>query len=436
MRMIKPLMQVAASALALVPIVADCQAQMIARLPDPATSPQGPVQNDLVDAWRSARDYDPQFRSAVAQRQVNIATANQGLTQYLPSASYQMTSVATENTTRQIVSVTQPLFSVDRYATIREIAPRKRFANATLAVADQNLANRLLTEVTAYIAAVENARANGAKIDALQKQADRSQKMYQSGLGTITDARDIQVQYEAAQANGILLASAAKASAARIGAITGKKVGPLDFRFPEKLGTIHLDTLSAYVDRQVRDNPAIIVALQNERVGRFEALKAKGSLLPTVGLSATYTNASNTGSSSYAGFSVSAPIAPGGFFQVRAANATARGAIEQRRQAVQQARVDLERLYEQVNGGQEALVISAKAIETAQLSVEANTKSFEGGVRTTVDVVNAIQTLYTVRSAYVTQATQLAVNLLTLLLVSGDDTADAMEVAQKFLFGK
>lgn len=434
--MIKRLMQVAASALALVPIVADCQAQMIARLPDPATSPQGPVQNDLVDAWRSARDYDPQFRSAVAQRQVNIATANQGLTQYLPSASYQMTSVATENTTRQIVSVTQPLFSVDRYATIREIAPRKRFANATLAVADQNLANRLLTEVTTYIAAVENARANGAKIDALQKQSDRSQKMYQSGLGTITDARDIQVQYEAAQANGLLLTSAAKASAARIAAITGKKVGPLDFRFPERLGTIHLDTLSAYVDRQVRDNPAIIVALQNERVGRFEALKAKGALLPTIGLSATYTNASNTGSSSYAGFSVSAPIAPGGFFQVRAANATARGAVEQRRQAVQQARVDLERLYEQVNGGQEALVISAKAIGTAQLSVEANTKSFEGGVRTTVDVVNAIQTLYTVRSTYVTQATQLAVNLLTLLLVSGDDTADAMNVTQQFLFGK
>jgi protease secretion system outer membrane protein len=70
------------------------------------------------------------------------------------------------------------------------------------------------------------------------------------------------------------------------------------------------------------------------------------------------------------------------------------------------------------------------------LSVEANTKSFEGGVRTTIDVVNAIQTLYTVRSTYVTSATQVAVNLLTLLLVSGDDTADAMDVTQKFLFGK
>jgi protease secretion system outer membrane protein len=435
--MMKPLMHIAASALVFVPVMADCQAQMIARLPDPAAAPQqAPVQSDLVEAWRSARDYDPQFRSAVAQRQVNIATANQALTQYLPSASYQMTSVATENTTRQIVTLTQPLFSVDRYATVREIAPRKRFANATLAVADQSLASRLLTEITTYIAAVESARANDAKIDALQKQADRSQKMYQSGLGTITDARDIQVQYEASQANGILLASAARASASRIAAITGKKVGPQDFRFPEKLGTIHLDSLSAYVERQLRDNPAIIVALQNERVGRFEALKAKGALLPTIGLSATYTSASSTGSSQYAGFSISAPIAPGGFFQVRAANATARSAAEQRRQAVQQARVDLERLYEQVNGGQEALVISAKAIESAQLSVEANTKSFEGGVRTTIDVVNAIQTLYTVRSTYVTSATQVAVNLLTLLLVSGDDTADAMDVTQKFLFGK
>ncbi|MDB5687949.1 MAG: hypothetical protein JWR77_2538, partial [Rhizorhabdus sp.] len=174
----KLLVHVAAPALALASVMDAAGAQMIAKLPDPAIAGQDAPQNDLVEAWQRGRQYDPQFRSAVADRQVNLATASQALTVYLPSASYQMTSVATENTTRQIVSVTQPIISVDRFATLKQRGPRKRFAEATFSVADQNLATRLLTEVTNYIKAVESSRLNGAKIDALQKQADRSQKLY------------------------------------------------------------------------------------------------------------------------------------------------------------------------------------------------------------------------------------------------------------------
>ncbi|MDB5685546.1 MAG: hypothetical protein JWR77_135, partial [Rhizorhabdus sp.] len=157
--------------------------------------------------------------------------------------------------------------------------------------------------------------------------------------------------------------------------------------------------------------------------------------LPTVGLSATYTSSAGT-SDQYVGVSIQAPLAPGGFFQVRAANATARRSTEQRRQAEEQARVDLERLYELVQGGQQALQISEKAIGSAELSVEANTKSYEGGVKTNVDVVNAIETVYEVKNGYVVSATLLATNLLTLLLLSGDSTEDALDVTQRFLFGK
>lgn len=431
----KLLVHAAAPALAVACLAQPVAAQMIARLPDPAVAGTEAPQTDLVEAWRSGREYDPTFRSAAAERQVNLATANQALTMYLPSASYQMTSVATENTTRQIVTVTQPIFSVDRYASVRERGPRKRFAEATFGVADQNLATRLLTEVTNYLKAVESSKLNNAKIDALQKQADRSQKLYKNGLGTITDARDIQVRYEQAQANAILLVSEEKAAASRVQAITGKKVRPGDFAFPDRLGVIHLDGLQGYIERQLIENPSIIVARQNERIGRFEALKAKGSLLPTIGMSATYTTSRGT-SDQYVGLSVQAPLAPGGIFQVRAANATARRATEQRRQAEEQARVDLERLYELVQGGQQALMISEKAISSAELSVEANTKSYEGGVKTNVDVVNAIETVYQVKNDYVVAAAQLAVNLLNLLLLSGDDTADALDVTQRFLFGK
>lgn len=408
-------------------------AQMIARLPDAAIAAVG--EGDLVGAYRSAREYDPQIRAAGAERQVNLATASQALTNYLPSASYQMTSVPNENTTRQIVSINQPVFSVDRYAALRQRGPRREFADATFGVADQNLATRLLTEVCNYIKAVENSRLNDAKIDALSQQNSRADRLYKNGLGTITDARDIEVRYEQAQANKIILESEQRAAAARIASITGQKIASSKFQLPDKLGIIPLENIATYQEMQNAGNPAVAAARANERIGKLEALKAKGALLPTVGVSGVFTRANGV-DSNYAGISILAPLAPGGFFQVRGANATARKSAEQRRQAEEQARVDLERLYDLVDGGQKALAVSARAIKSAELSVEANNKSYEGGVRTNVDVVNAIQTLYEVKSAYVTSATQLAQNLLSLLLLSGQDTETSLAITQRFLFGR
>jgi outer membrane protein TolC len=408
-------------------------AQIVARLPDPATADAGGA--DLVTSYRSARAYDPQFRAAGADRQVNLATASQALTQYLPTAQYQMTSVPNENTTRQIVSVTQPIISVDRYAVLRQRGPRKAYAEATFGVADQNLATRLLTEVCNYIKAVESSRLNNAKIEALGKQSERSEKLYKNGLGTITDARDIQVRYEQALANKIILESEQRAAAARVASITGVKVKPGDFAFPDHPGRIQLDSLSTYQDTQESGNPSIAQARASERVGKLEALKAKGSLLPTVGVSAVYTKSQGV-SDNYVGLSIQAPLAPSGLFAIRSANAAAQKTTEARRQTEETARVDLERLYDLVDGGQKALDVSASAIKSAELSVEANTKSYEGGVRTNVDVVNAIQTVFEVKNAYITSATQLAQNLLTLLLLSGQDSDSALATTQRFLFAR
>ena len=405
--------------------------QMIARLPDPADAASS---SDLVGIYRDARRHDPQFQAAVAERDVNLQTANQSLTQYLPSASYQMTSVPTENTTRQIVQLTQPIASLDRYAAFKQRGPRRNFAEATFGVADQKLATRLLTEVGNYIKAVESIRLSTAKIDALQQQSARADKLYKAGLGTVTDARDIEVRYQQAVADRYLLESEQLAAAARVASITGSAVKPGDFSLVRQQGTIRLQPLPLYFDQQEGGNPTIAVARATERIGKLEALRAKGALLPTVGLSAVYTRTQGR-ADRYVGVSVLAPLAPAGYFQVRSASAAAKRAFEQRRQAEQEAHVDLERLYALVEGGQKALVASAGAISAAELSVAANTKSYEGGVRTSVDVVNAIQTLYQVKSDYVGTTVQVSNNLLALLLLSGTPTEEALAITQKFLFG-
>ena len=68
------------------------------------------------------------------------------------------------------------------------------------------------------------------------------------------------------------------------------------------------------------------------------------------------------------------------------------------------------------------------------LSVEANDKSFKGGVRSQIDVLNSIQTYYQVQQEYVTAILTLADNYLNLLLQAATPTNDAVAQVQTLLF--
>jgi protease secretion system outer membrane protein len=52
-----------------------------------------------------------------------------------------------------------------------------------------------------------------------------------------------------------------------------------------------------------------------------------------------------------------------------------------------------------------------------------------------VDVLNAIQTVFQVKSEYVTLATTQAQNILALLLLGAMVPLDSVEVTQQYLFG-
>jgi protease secretion system outer membrane protein len=184
----------------------------------------------------------------------------------------------------------------------------------------------------------------------------------------------------------------------------------------------------------VSDAPQVKTARLSERIAELEARKAKGALLPTVQGTASYIIAGNT-RFSYLGLSVVAPVTAGAFFQAGSASAQANRASEDRRKIEDQTRVSIGRLRALVIGGQQALEASARAVEAAELSITANKKSYEGGVRTNLDVVNAIQTSFEVKSQFVTSSLQVGDNLINLYLLTGMDPAKAMEQVQRFLFG-
>lgn len=390
---------------------------------------------DLVEGYRAGLRNDATFRAALAERDANRQLADQTIAGYLPSANYNYANIPTESGARHVVTVTQPVLSLSGLATLRQRGPRRRFADATLEVRSQDLAVRLLTAVVDIVRAREAAVLNEARIDAFSAQSKRADLLYKRGLGTVTDARDIEVRYEQALANRVLLEAELAGAQERLRSITGVEARDNGFALPERFGPIDLDPLASYFAAQEAENPQIAVARENERISKLESDRIRGSLLPTVGVSATYTRRNNIGDS-FVGLSLNAPLAAGSFFQTGAAKATARRAMEERRQVQERARTELSRLHSLVNGGRRALDISSKAVDAAELSVTANTRSYEGGVRTSVDVVNAIQTQFEVQNTHVQAATKLALDYLNLLLLAGVPPENALEEVQHFLLAR
>ena len=106
------------------------------------------------------------------------------------------------------------------------------------------------------------------------------------------------------------------------------------------------------------------------------------------------------------------------------------------RNTILQVRLDVARLYSQVEAGQSELGVRTEAIKAAELSLEANEQSFKGGVRTKVDVLNALQALFVARSDYSSAQLRLGESLLGLLVVSSEDAGAILKQVQDRIFSE
>jgi protease secretion system outer membrane protein len=390
---------------------------------------------DLVADFQKAMTYDPAFQTAEAERQANLASASQARAVYLPEGSYNNTRLQTDVTNRQTLTITQPLINLDRMATFRMAAPRQGFAEATFLVKQQDLAARLLKAANAIVLANENLKLNDAKNKALDQQALAAKKKLEVGQGTVTDLRDIEVKAAQGKAQHVAFKTQLQAAAKSYAAITGTMPTIAEFVLPAKHGSIPLKPSEDYVDSALQNNASILVSRFSERVAELDVQRATGALFPT--FSATHVNSkAGDKTNAYSGLVVNVPLQAGSYFARQGVEAAYVKAKEARRESEEKARVEVERLREQVATGFELVKIQQDAIAASELSVDANIKSFEGGVRSTIDVLNATQTLFQVKSDYVTAVTSQSESVLSLLSQTSLSPAEALGAAFKYLFAR
>ena len=390
---------------------------------------------DLLADYQRATAYDPAFQTALAERAANQSSATQSYTAYAPVGSYNNSRIQTDTSNRTTLTISQPVLNYEALSTFRQAEPRKGYAEATFVIKQQELATRLLKAANAVILANENLKLNNSKIQALNQQYMAAKRKLELGQGTITDQRDIEVKVAQAKSLQIGFKNQLDTAAKQYAAITGERPNVAEFVLTEQHGKVALKPSEDYVDPALQNSPAILAAKFSERVAELDVEKATGSLMPT--FSASYTDTKSGGvSNRYTGVVVNLPLGASAFFVRQGVSANFLKAKETRRDAEEKARVEVERLRSQVDTAFESLAIQLDAIKAAELSVEANVKSYEGGVRSAVDVINATQTVFQVKSDYVTAVAAQTENLLALMNLASSNPMDSLETAYKFLFAR
>jgi outer membrane protein, protease secretion system len=250
----------------------------------------------------------------------------------------------------------------------------------------------------------------------------------------VTDLRDIEVKAAQAKSQQLSYKTALNVATKQYAAITGAQPKVQDFVLEQKDRSLQLKPMQEYVDLALQSSPALLATRFSERVAELELEKSTGSLLPTI--SATY-NSSKAGSAAantYTGVLVSMPLTAGSYYGRKSVEANYLKAKEATRDSEEKTRVEVEKLREQIETGLEALKIQKDAVAAAELSLEANQKSYEGGVRSAVDILNATQTVFQVNSDYILLLTNHMEAYFSLLFMTKSNSINSLELIQGYGF--
>jgi len=390
---------------------------------------------DLEQSFALAKKNDPKYQAAQAEKQATLAESAKNWVAYAPTYTYSQQQLATLDVTSTTRSVTQPLFDASKGASVAQGKYRSNLADASFNSQTQDLALRTFKAVSDIVLATEAIRANDGRISALESQYLGAKRKYELGSGTVTDLLDVQVKFEQAKADAYTLKANLKSARDQFNAIVGDSPSNMDFLLPNKHEIFKVALLDEVLARVEKENPGILAAKANETIAKLDIAKASGAVLPTVSYTnqrTTYTGYSRQNN----GISLTIPLDVGSYIGTYGAYAKAKQSSSVRLETETKAKVDAQRYYELVEAGQFSLGIKGQAMEIARQSVIANQKSYEAGVKSTTDVLIAIQTQFQARNDYAQAAVQQANNLLSLLLVGAEDSDEAIKRTQAFLFRK
>ena len=446
-------------------------------------SQPGVAQEDLMNVYQRALQYDPVIREAEA---IYLATAEarpQARSSLLPQFSLDAGATTSDSrdptpttdfqtglprpgstgseterdSTTLSLNLSQTLFDKSQFVTLRQAGKQVLRAETDYELAKQDLLIRVAEAYFEVLAAEDTLTAERAAREAIGRQLEQANRRFEVGLIAITDVQEAQAGYDLAIATEIsaqrFLATAREFLREIVGEYIEDLAGPVD----------QLPLLSpepADPDEWVRVAFDQNLALMSSRITADIALDdigvQRGNRLPTLRLTGSYSesdsdtirstfNAPPQGdivspsTSAPEGYNLSlnfsVPLFTGGFNSSRIQQAVYqhRAALESLERVARQTERQTRDAYLGVIAEIERVRALRQAVQSSETALQATEAGFEVGTRTTVDVLVSQNTLVRSRTNFARSRYDYMLNVLRLQQAAGSLSVDNLNEVNGWL---
>jgi outer membrane protein, protease secretion system len=373
----------------------------------------------VMQAYEAARQHDARFRAAIAERDAGAEYKNLGRAQMRPTltASYttsenraHLTNPSGTSEDRNYrslssgVQLQQPLVNFDAMAARRQGMVRSAASDARFVAQEQDLIIRLFEAYSTSLYAQEQLDQAQAQLAALAGQQRANEQLLAKGEGTRTDLLETIAQHDMALAQSIEAQDNLNNAQTRLQAMTGLDPSTLD-RLRPGFSPVEIPSYSLEQWQSLaRERNPLLQALRMDVEAALEdTRRAQSGHLPRLDLLASTGRSESDSLNSYrqsartssVGIQLSVPLYAGGAVSAQARQAVARHAQAQAELEARTGEImtEVHKQFRLVSSSSLRLQAAGRAVESAQILVEATRKSVAGGVRTNMDVLDARERL-------------------------------------------
>lgn len=375
---------------------------------------------DLVQCYQAALDQDSRYKAARASADVARESLPQAKAQLLPNVSLSLSrynnqlsstspnAAGNQATTDfnypshgETLTLRQPLYRKFLWDNYQQAQALQEDAEATLATELQNLLSKVAAAYFDALLAEEQHALVKAQLASFTLQLDGARKLFKAGTGTRTDIDEVQSRLDMAAAQELETRQNITLTRRQLQIMVNQ---PVDKLAPVDTGKLALATpqpndLAYWTERAENNSPEIRSLKARLEVARLDIEKARSGHTPTLDALAQWSrsaseNIYNTESSTdqkLIGLQLTVPIYAGG--GVDSSTRQALAAHERALQTLEASRRELGlRVQKEFQGMSEGVLrvkALTQAVNSAEQALKSSQKSFEGGSRTRIDVLNA-----------------------------------------------
>ncbi|MFA6121788.1 MAG: TolC family outer membrane protein [Sideroxydans sp.] len=371
---------------------------------------------DLIEIYQAAQGQDAVFASARAAQQAGQEKLTQGRSLMLPSVNLSANTTYNDlnspllvkkyNSHGYAVSVVQPLFREQNWATYQQSDLQVAISEAQFKLAEQDVILRSAQTYFDVLIAQDTVQLTNAQKTAISQQLEQAKRNFEVGTATITDTHEAQARFDLVVAQEIAAANNLEIKKRTLQQLVNadvKELNTLGQGF--KLESPNPADAQKWVADAQRGNYQIVMAQAAEALAEQEVAKNRGGHLPTLDAVGSYSNTTGCSfscgdtKSTSVGLQLNMPLFAGGATQSKWREAEANH--EKAKQDLENARRNVElqtrQAYLGVVSGIAQVQALQQALKSSESLLQASKLGQEVGVRTSLDVLNAQQQMYSTR---------------------------------------